>query len=316
MKKIGFITCAADILKRYFPTPSEPDFIQTDPLFTPDDQLAVNVLRQQGYEIDPVIWGAPISSLQDFDLVIVRSPWDYMHNKNNFMQWIMQVEQAGICVSNPAKFMRWLLDKHYLRHLQEMGVSVIPTKYYKKGAQINLSQLFTEQGEFILKPCISAAGIGLFHISSALEAIRLNHEVNEQLKHNDYMLQEFIPEITTHGEWSLIFLDNKYSHAVHKKPGPNSILVHAERGGSLSFTQQPSQEMIAFACATYEKVLPAFKYATHESLDPHLITYLRLDIIETKSHYVLVECEGVEPELFLRATPDAVTKFCEAIRHL
>ena len=49
MKRIGFITCQPEKLTRFFPTAAEPDLIPTELPFTPDDQLAVNVLRQAGF---------------------------------------------------------------------------------------------------------------------------------------------------------------------------------------------------------------------------------------------------------------------------
>jgi len=314
--KIGFITCAAEKLSYYFPTLAEPHFIPIEPPFTPDDQIAVNALRKIGYEVKPVVWNSPIDSLQEFDLLIVRSPWDYMDNDENkslFMQWINALEEAGLRVANPAHFMRWLLDKHYLKHLSEEGIAVIPTQYYEKGSSLNLLKHFEKQGQLIVKPCVSAAGIGLYHIKTAADAIQYQAEISARMQTCSYMLQDFIQEITSHGEWSLIFMGGKYSHALHKKPGPNSILVHAEKGGSISFSCQPKQNMIDFAETIYQKVFFAFKKAMQIECDPHSVLYLRLDIIETNRGPVLIECEGVEPELFFRAKPKSEIIFCKAI---
>lgn len=314
--KIGFVTCAVEKLSYYFPTLAEPQFVPTEPPFTPDDQIAVNALRKNGYEVRPIVWNSAIASLREFDLIIVRSPWDYMdsdENKSRFSQWIHDVEQAGLGVANPAKFMQWLLDKHYLQHIAEEGCAVIPTQYYEKGASLNLLEHFDKNGQFVVKPCVSAGGMGLYHIKTADDAINYQTEMDERMRTCSYMLQDFIPEITSNGEWSLIFFGGKYSHALHKKPGPNSILVHAERGGSLSFSSQPKQHIIDFANAVYQKVLPAFRKTMQVEYDAHSVLYLRLDIIETNAGPVLIECEGVEPELFFRAKPASETAFCEAV---
>lgn len=316
MMKIGFITCSAEKLPCYFPTIAEPLFVPIEPPFTPDDQIAVNELRKNGYEVKPIIWNSSIDSLQEFDLIIVRSPWDYKdndENKSRFMQWIGDLEQAGLRVANPAKFMQWLLDKHYLQHISEEGIAVIPTQYYEKGSSINLLEQFEKQGQFVIKPCISAGGMGLYHIKTAYDANKYQDELKDKMQTCSYMLQDFIQEITSNGEWSLIFLGGKYSHALHKKPGPNSILVHAEKGGSLSFSYPPKQNIIDFANAVYEKVFSAFSKATQFECDPNLVLYLRLDIIETNAGPVLIECEGVEPELFFRAKPKSEITFCKAI---
>jgi hypothetical protein len=47
------------------------------------------------------------------------------------------------------------------------------------------------------------------------------------------------PEMRSAGEWSLVYLGGEYSHALHKRLPPGTILCHAERGGSLAFTPAP-----------------------------------------------------------------------------
>jgi glutathione synthase/RimK-type ligase-like ATP-grasp enzyme len=308
MPKIGFVTCHPTKLKDYYPTIAEPNFLPTEPPFTPDDQLAVNTLRELGHSVEAIIWGCPIEQLKQFAGVIVRSPWDYMdttENRTAFMHWITTIADTGITILNPPKMMEWLLDKHYLDDYHKKGINVIPTQYLPKAVDLNLAAEYQSRGEpFVLKPCISAAGIGLFFIDSLETAVAKQTAFTEQLKKNDYMLQDFVPEIRTHGEWSLIFLGGKYSHAVHKKPGNESILVHAEQGGSLNFNTQPSSHIIEFAKTVFSKI------------DHTPVLYLRIDIIDTSTGPTLIECEGVEPELFFRAQPASVNLFCHSISKL
>lgn len=312
---IGFVTCNAKTFGTFFPTAAEPHLIPTEPLFTPDDQLAVDELRRHGFVVQPIVWGCAIATLHHFDAIIVRSPWDYMDsdkNKSRFLAWIHQLEEAGLLVLNPAHFMQWMLDKHYLKHLQAQDVQTISTDYYEMGASLNLLEQFETRGQFVIKPCISAAGIGLFHIKTADDANRFQHEVNQRIQHCGYLLQDFVEEITTHGEWSLVFLGGIYSHAVHKKPAEGSILVHAERGGSLHFAQPP-KHIIQFAMQAAEKILPAYEEATDLTFDPELLLYLRFDIIDADCGPLLIECEAVEPELFFRARPASVILFSETV---
>ena len=60
------------------------------------------------------------------------------------------------------------------------------------------------------------------------------------------MVQPFLPEVTTNGEWSLVFIAGKYSHSVLKKPGAGQILVHADHGGRTLF-ETPRPEVVALA---------------------------------------------------------------------
>jgi glutathione synthase/RimK-type ligase-like ATP-grasp enzyme len=317
--KIGFITCAADKLSYFFPTAAEPHFIPVEPPFLPDDQIAVDALRQQGHVVQSVVWNSPVSTLKAYDLLVMRSPWDYMDSevtKSRFMAWMGELVQAGLRVANPVQLMQWLLDKHYLQDLAAEGVAVIATQYLEIGSTVDLVDHFERHGQFVLKPCISAGGMGLYHIKTRDDAVHYQVEINRCLQTDSYMLQEFIEEITERGEWSLIYLGGQYSHALHKKPGPDSILVHAERGGSLAFAEPSESTLIRFANAVYKKVIPAFTRATAQHCDPRLVLYMRFDILETKRGPVLIECEGVEPELFFRAKPGSERQFCEAVGQL
>ena len=317
--KIGFVTCQEAILAQLFPTTAEPDFISPEPLFTPDDYIAVTDLRAHGHDIRPIVWGTPPELLQDLDIIIVRSPWDYMdtsQKKTDFFSWLDQIEEAALPIANPILLMRWLLDKHYLRDFASLGIKIIPTHYYDAGSTLNLSAAFNDIGPLVLKQCISAGGKGLFFIDSQQAANKHQAELNQLLQTSAYMLQPFIPEITTHGEWSLIFFGKRYSHSILKTTADNSILIHAEHGGSLHFPVTPPAEVVNFANQVYQQMLPAFTLATGIACPEQHILYMRIDVIETKNGPVLVECEGVEPELFFRARSGSEIDFRLAIEAL
>ncbi len=291
---IGFVTCQESLLKNFFPTAAEPDFISPEPAYTPDDFIAVEDLRHHGHTVSPILWGTPPAALMEFDLIVIRSPWDYMDstaNKTNFFAWLSALEEAHLPVQNSPALMRWLYDKHYLQDFADRGVNIIPTRYVDAGSSLNLATTFAEEGAFVLKPCISAAGAGLFYIDSASTAEEQQLAFQQQLALADYMLQPFIPEITSNGEWSLIFFGGQYSHAILKKPAADSIMVHAERGGTLHFPVSPSPSLIDFAVHAHQQIPAEYKF----------ILYLRVDVIESANGPLLVECEGVEPELFFRA---------------
>lgn len=314
--KIGFVTCPEAVLGTFFPTLSEPDFRSPEPLFTPDDYLAVLDLRAHGHHVEGIIWNTPPTALLDFDMVIVRSPWDYTDSdtsKQAFLDWISELDAYNIPIANPAALMNWLLDKHYLQDFAALGSRIIPTVYHNAGSNLNLVEIFNSQGAFVLKPCVSAGGVDLYLIDNPTAATQYQEVVNQKMRLADYMLQPLIPEITTRGEWSVIFLGGKYSHAILKKPAVNSILVHAERGGSLHVTESPSSVVKDFANEVYLQLLPALLRATGISLASSSVLYLRVDIIETTEGPVLVECEGVEPELFFRAKPGSEALFREAL---
>ena len=315
-KKIGIVTSHPNVFKNYFPTLAEPTLVPSELSFTPDDQLVINELRIHGFDVVPVIWGVDATLLRDHDLLIVRSPWDYMDTPANctaFMTWLSAVEKSGVKILNTPALMHWLLDKHYLLDLNDQGIDIVPTQYLKSGTVFNLAKHFHAHRAFVMKPCISAAGLGLYYIKSLVDAKLYQKEITQRLSTCDYMLQAFVPEIRTKGEWSLVFLGGKYSHGLHKKPAKNSIFVHAERGGSLNLDVVPPQPVLDFATQAYSRIKPAFEKATGHICHEKDILYMRLDIIDTLYGPVLMECEGVEPELFFRASPESVAQFCKSV---
>lgn len=316
MKKIGLITCAPEKLKDYFPTLVEPDFIPTEPPFTPDDQIIVDTLRAENLLVEAVRWGIDIKKIESFDLLIMRSPWDYMDtdtHRHNFIQWLdILHNNPHIKIENSITLMKWLIDKHYMLELEKAGIPIVPTTLLKKGASFNLQEHYENKGNFILKPCISAAGKDLLFIDSLNKATEEQNHLNNLLATKDFLLQPFIKEIKTNGEWSLIFIDGQYSHAILKKPANKSILVHAENGGSLDFLEPPSN-LVDFAQQNYQRFLKAFS----NSHNPETIAstlYLRMDVIQTDTAFLVSECEGVEPELFFRAKNDSKHRFTQAVK--
>lgn len=64
-QRIGIVTSNAEKLADYYPTAAEPDFVPTEPPFTPDDQLLVDELRRRGHQVSAVVWGAETSRLTE-----------------------------------------------------------------------------------------------------------------------------------------------------------------------------------------------------------------------------------------------------------
>src|SRR6478735_1701825 len=62
---------------------------------TDDDRLAVAPLKARGIEVVPAIWNDPKVAWGSFDLVVVRSPWDYMHHGDAFREWFTTLDRSG-----------------------------------------------------------------------------------------------------------------------------------------------------------------------------------------------------------------------------
>lgn len=106
-------------------------------------------------------------------------------------------------------------------------------------------------------------------------------------------------EVHTKGEWSLIFFDGEFSHAVLKTPKAGDFRVQEDFGGAQS-GQKPPKHLVNQA----KNVLNAVQANC---------VYARVDGIEIDEKLILMELELIEPTLFLQAHPKVPTRFAEAI---
>ena len=113
------------------------------------------------------------------------------------------------------------------------------------------------------------------------------------------MVQAFLPEVTTAGELSFVFLGGQHSHTVRKVPRAGDFRVQQDHGGSRELvTATPAQ------IAEATRVLTAAQ-------EPLL--FARIDMVETPRGLVLMELEAIDPELFLALDPGAPQRFADSI---
>src|SRR3989442_1358905 len=90
------------------------------------DEALKTALVEQGIIVSAVLWSSPQVAWQTFDAVVIRSCWDYHLRVNGFLDWITQLEHAGIAVLNSPSLIRWNFNKRYLKELSGHGIR-IPT---------------------------------------------------------------------------------------------------------------------------------------------------------------------------------------------
>ncbi|HWG34727.1 MAG TPA: hypothetical protein VN650_11190 [Gemmatimonadaceae bacterium] len=270
------------------------------PDLTPDDQLAVAQLERRRARVTAAIWNDPSVDWTAFDAIIIRSTWDYHHRAAEFRAWIDALEAAGAPVWNPPPVLRWNMEKTYLRDLERAGVPIVPTEWLEKGTNPDLAGLLAERGwmDAVVKPVISAAATRTWRVSHAT-VLDVGVQFAESLDAGDVMVQPFMPEIQTRGEWSLMFIDGDFSHAVRKMPTGGDFRVQTGFGGR-SITDQPDGEVIRAA----QRVL---------DVAPSPWLYARVDGIETDAGFVLLELEMLEPSLFFSHTTSGAARFAEAV---
>jgi len=264
------------------------------------EQLLLPLLAASGVNARMVDWRDTSVAFSSFDLVVLRSCWDYHLHANEFTEWLLRTKRVAT-VLNKVDTILWNSNKFYLRELEERGIQIAPTCFVSSGEEFDHRHLQKIQSwtKVVVKPAISASA----HKTWVFELRNLPSadELAELMGGADFLVQQFIPEIQTQGEISFIYIDGHYSHAVLKRPAIDDFRVQQEHGGSAElFTPSASllQEANAIAAAVEQ---------VNDSL------YCRLDAVEKDSKLILMELELIEPELFLGLAKGAAERFATAI---
>jgi glutathione synthase/RimK-type ligase-like ATP-grasp enzyme len=267
---------------------------------SPDDRLAAAELTRRGIEVQPAVWDDPKIDWSTFDQAVLRSCWDYHRRLPEFLGWLDRIERAGVPLWNPPSLVRFNADKAYLEALAVAGVPVVPTLRLERGASADLAAILDERGwtEAVVKPAVSASAFRTRRARRE-EAGAVQTELTEMLAGSAVLIQPFLPEVQTRGEWSFLFFAGEYSHAVLKRPGEGDFRVQQELGGS-AVAKRPDPGLLAQARAVAERIPGPWLYA-------------RVDGIELEGGFTLMELELIEPSLFLASDPEAPGRFADAV---
>ena len=280
------------------------------PELTESDSLLVEPLKQLGIEAVAAPWDDSKVDWVNFDGVVLRSTWNYHKHHDAFLYWLGKSNSQNIRIWNSHDIVVWNTDKIYLRQLEEVGVTIVPTEWISRGdhERLHLSETLEKNrwGRAVLKPRVSASADGV----SVLDAANIEeneYKVREMGQLHDLMLQPVVEEIQ-HGEWSIMFINDEYSHSVLKYPEVESIYVQSELGGMWKVAD-PSPGVIEQARKSIEAA-----HAVTRTTEPFLFT--RVDGIEVKGELQLMELELIEPELFLSDVPEAAIRFANALKRV
>ena len=269
------------------------------PTLTDDDRPLIADLARLGVEGRPVRWDDPAERWADYQALVLRSPWDYHVRVEEFRRWLAAIEAAGVALCNPLPVVRWNLHKGYLRGLEQRGVLIPPTRWIARGHATSLSAELREAGwsEAIVKPAISASATDTWRTTGNTDADEARYA--QLVLHADVLLQPVIAQVAAVGEWSLMFIDGTFTHAVIKRPASGDFRVQTELGGSAALAHPPHALVVAA-----ERIL---------AMLPGACLYTRIDGVQTPDGFMLMEVEAVEPLLFFAFAPHARAAMARAI---
>ncbi len=267
------------------------------------EKLLIPALQHLGIRVSVCIWTDPQVQWRDFDAVIIRCPWDYHEKLAMFLDWLAVLRRDQVRVINELDTLHWNLNKKYLFELTQLQLPVIPSFCLSPQDQRSLSELMDMMGstQLVIKPVQSAGAWRTLRVNPENIA-EVNVDFEQWRTEQDFLVQIFMPEIMSEGEWSLIFFKGEFSHALVKRAKSGDFRVQSDHGGTVHVAQAP-QAMIAQS----QRILGALK---------QMPCYARVDGVVRDGQFMLMELELLEPELFLEIDPQAPHRFAKAIQSL
>jgi glutathione synthase/RimK-type ligase-like ATP-grasp enzyme len=271
------------------------------PQGTESERLMLPHLAAAGIQTEIVDWISADRDFSKFDLIVLRSCWDYHLRVSEFIDWLQRVAQATP-VLNAVDTVLWNYNKFYLREVEALGVEIAPTVFVNGTDRIASSEWHQIRSwkKSVVKPAVSASAHKTWLFESG--AVPDEAELKSKMEGKPFLIQQFIPEIETYGEISFIYIAGAYSHAVLKQPAAGDFRVQKEHGGSAELFHPNS------ALLDQANQIAATVPQVRESL------YCRIDAVARDGKLLLMELELIEPELFLGLAEGAAERFAEAIK--
>ncbi len=270
---------------------------------TEEESLAA-LLREQGFRAERPAWDDAGVQWKDFDVLVIRSTWDYSYRYEEFFRWLHHIEALNLPVWNPPDVLRWNASKKYLIELAEHGVK-IPTTEWLYETEPDFDAVLTDLkwDRAVVKPVFGGGGKDTYAISrdrARSWAAQKPKSKKPSPRRGGWMVQEFVPEIVQDGEWSLLFFNREFSHAAVKKPKSGEFRVQIQHGGT-------------YHAAIADAKIVAQAKRILDYVDSPLL-YGRVDGIVRGEEFILMELEIFEPWFFLEYGEGSAERFVNALK--
>ncbi|MFI9610683.1 RimK family alpha-L-glutamate ligase [Streptomyces sp. NPDC052023] len=264
-----------------------------------DLPVLVAALTQAGADAQAVEWDRDGVDWGGFDLVVIRSTWDYSWRAAEFLEWVTACGKVTR-LANPAEVVRWNADKRYLAELATAGVPVVPTRYVAPGEAVELPS----DGEFVVKPASGAGARFAARYTPGRHDVAVRHVRRMHAEGLTAMVQPYVEGIDVSGERALQYFGGRLLHASRKGAVLARGTAYDERKTAHPGLEVwvPTRQELAVA----ERALGAVPGA------PELL-YARVDLVDGQGGPRVMELELVEPNLFLSLHAASVPRVVQAV---
>jgi glutathione synthase/RimK-type ligase-like ATP-grasp enzyme len=230
------------------------------------------------------VWDDTAVDWSRFELVVVRSAWDYAERWAEFLRWAEVVPR----IENPLPVLRFGVDKEcYLSALAGAGVPVVPTAFVHPG-----EPFAAPEEPFVVKPAISAGGRRSARFAPGDAAGELFAEITGAGE--TAMVQPLLSGVP---ESSLVYVDGAYSHSLSRRAA-----LPAGRAEEVLYLEE---ELGPHDATAAERQVAEAALA----LVPGPTLYARVDLLGG----LVLELEVVEPSLYLAHGEGAADRLAGAV---
>lgn len=269
--------------------------------FVTDYGLAIPPLKRLGWQVDEVSWRDSSIIWNEFDAAYICTSWDYPDDPQLFLDVLAAIDRSRAVLVNPLELVHWTLEKTYLRDLEVRGADIVPSTWYAAFDRNVVCEFFSVHGvdKVVAKPLVGANAADTYVLTYPL-ADGLIDELAAVFKERPFLVQPFVANIQTEGEFSLFFFAGRYSHAILKTPAGSDFRVQEEHGADIQPVAAPAR-LVDTATRILRLVEPEPLYARAD--------FVRGD----DDRFLLMELELIEPSLYLRTDKDAPLRFADAL---
>ncbi|AXT85486.1 hypothetical protein C6I20_09990 [Aeromicrobium sp. A1-2] len=262
----------------------------------PDLPLLLAAARTNGVDAEITVWDDPAVDWNAYDAVVVRSCWDYVARRDEFLAWAASVPR----LHNSAGVLHWNTDKVYLRELAAAGVPIIETRW-----DVGIGDDLGDHAEWVVKPTISAGSRDTARWNTREEAWA--HSAELVASGRTSMTQPYIASVDDEGETAMLYFGGTFSHAIRKgallEPGEGVVQDRDSRESITPRTPTAAQREVADA------VLDVAQRITGSGL-----LYARIDLVTAADGSpLLIELELAEPSVFLPQSDGGADRFIAAM---